>query len=709
MRSERAALWAAGLLSLACEWVGGIKEYHLTSGTKSAPAECKFPAQGDAAVRLGHFASSAPAIDLCYRPSGGTAFAAHPVIQAGGSTCPPGITYEKVTTKIALPSGTYDFRVVAGASCQAAALGELSGVSIAAGSTSTLLLVEDATGRRLVALPEDPPDVTKVRVRFVNAVAGAQALRAGLTRDPRLPTILSSNVYGDVAFGAAATEQSGIVSVDSRGYGEFPPINFPMGAVLVSDGVAQTEALVTLQSSQFSPGTHTLYATGKLGDSTRPPRLMVCDEQGQPDGILSVCGSPVQVRVDAFNPYLTDRFATMIGLRAPAVATALGALDSELVCLSEVNRPEDVAAILATTAATFPYHATSRELIQSGLVSSALEDQSGVAPPVPTTPACDGVNAPLLEAVAQCLETSACFAQSLSDGEYYPTADGEDALTCLMGACYKAFQPLLSPSQPKGQACLMCVEVQLASYGSTHTMRARCANPASPDPKARFAFDGEPGLVVLSHYPIDGASLRLLPSTSWQRAVLRAPVLLPNGVPMDFYCTSLSEFPQPALIPYTGPYGNGQTGEAAVVEEALLQVSRVAGFVADESAGARPIVAGEFYAGPAYALAGQAVLEEKRPDVYAALIAAFQPLVPAGYQPACTLCAANPVLGSPDLGGPTGSWTTHIVGSGVLVGSAVSTSVTFADPALDATVNGQTVTLPVSPHYGLRSVLRVAQ
>jgi hypothetical protein len=271
-----------------------------------------------------------------------------------------------------------------------------------------------------------------------------------------------------------------------------------------------------------------------------------------------------------------------------------------------------------------------------------------------------------------------------------------------MGACFASFSPLLSPDNPSGPVCLMCVEVQLASYQSTQAVRTRCTDPA--DPTARFAFDGEPGLVVLSHYPIDGASLRLLPSTSWQRAVLRAPVILPNGVPLDFYCTSLSEFTQVALIPYTGQYGNGQTGEAAVVEEALLQVSRIAAFVSEQSSGARPIVAGDFYCGPAFA-----PVAERRPAVYASLLAHFLPLVPPDYAPGCTLCASNPLLGSAELGGATGSWTTHVLGSEALVPSALAASITFTDPALTVTLAAGPVAVPVSPHYGLRSLLRVAQ
>jgi hypothetical protein len=705
MRSERVVVWVAGLLGLACESVGGIKEYHLGSPSAQTAPECKLPTEGDAAVRLGHFAVAAAEIDLCYRPSGTTAFSANPVIQSGGSACPPGITYEQVTAKLALSAGTYDFRVTSGKSCDAAPLGELAGVEVGAGETSTLLLVEDSAGRKLVALSEDLPDLAKVRLRFVNAVSGAQALRAGLTHDARLPTMLDQNIFWDVPFGAAASAQTGQFPVDQRGYSDFPLINFPLGAVLVTDGVASTEAVVTLMSNQYAPGTHTLYATGQLGDASHPPRLMVCDEQGQPEGILSACGAPIEVRVDAFNPYLTDRFAPKIGERAPAVAAALSTVDSELVCLSELNRGEDVEQILAATAGNFPYHATSRDLIALTQVSSALEDQNGVVPPDPTTAACDGANATLLETLATCLEGSQCFSPSSADGAYYPNSDGNELTDCVTGACFLSFLPLLSASDPSSQTCLMCVEVQLASYQSTRIVRSRCT--ANPDPKARFAFDGEPGLVVLSRYPIQGASLRLLPSTSWQRAVLRAPVLLPNGVPLDVYCTSLSEFPQVTTIPYTGPYGNGQTGDAAVLAEALLQVSGIAAFVNEQSTGARPIVAGEFYSGPAYAPTGEIVLSEQRPEVYASLVANFRPLVPADYSPTCTYCASNPLLGSPDLGGATGSWTTNILGSEAVARGALSTSITFSDPTLRLTPGGQSV--PVSPHYGLRSVLRVAQ
>ncbi|MFC1641407.1 DUF4397 domain-containing protein [Myxococcota bacterium] len=708
MRTASFALCLAGLAG--CELVGDIEKYsYVVAPASVPPADCELPSQGDSAVRLANLAVRMDEpVDLCYRRSGIGSFATQPVIRTSGPKCPRGLVYREVSAKIRLGSGAYDFRVVPSTAedCQAEGLADLPALELAAGETTTLVLVGQAESPQLVALPETQAELGKTHIRFVNAVVGAPALRAGQTQSARLPTVLEDELisFGDVPFGAAAQGRQGpIFAVNDKGYlvGD-SPFSVSLGGALVEEGEEPADALFSLRK-QYEPGTYTLYAVGQRDNSMAPPRLMSCDERPA-EGILSVCGAPVNVTTDVFGPYLTDLFANSITARSQPLAQALSETisESDLVCLSELNRPADVAQVIAAAKEMGFHILTSRELVEAGQFGSALEDQNGNLPTPSSEPICGQEEAVLLEGVLECLESSPCLEQTSEAGTFRPTMEGEPLIGCFMSACQNDFGTTLVAAP----ACFMCLEVQLASYRDTQAVRDNCSQPATPESKPGFAFDGETGLVVLSRDAIDKkeASLHLLPSTSWQRGVLRAPLLLSNGVPVDFYCTSFSEFRVPTYMPYTGPYGNGQQQEAAVIEEQRLQAVRLAEFVQAKSQYARPIIAGLFYSGPE-----TGALQAFRPEAYELLMNqyGYEPLVPAGYTPACTFCPDNP-LNSPD-GEATGQWTTHLLGTAELARDVQSTSVTFTEGLVAVEVFGKTVQAPISPHYGLRSVLRIRQ
>lgn len=389
---------------------------------------------------------------------------------------------------------------------------------------------------------------------------------------------------------------------------------------------------------------------------------------------------PVEVRVDTFNVALAGAFVPNEAERRGPVIAAVAALDSDIVCLQEVWEQSDKDAFRTATMAQFP-HAVSFATNYDTPVDDPV-DQNGMTPPAPTTPPCAGETLAMnLEAALTCLDEN-CSTMPGSD-EGRTTSAG-----CAEASCVSAVATLLL-GDADSLRCYSCLTTSLPTE-TLGDMREICTTEVNAD----IAFRGQSSTMILSRHPLSNAENFVLPGTWNQRVVTIATATLPNGQELDVYCNHLTPIFEGLAFPYTGAYGEGETGPAGWEAEQRLQTEKLIAKVAERS-GTRPaVILGDFNTGPAV---GSVVAEA--PGTYALLDAAFTPAVTPSFVPECTYCPSNPNVS--DSASPV--WIDHIFVAGLGADPVLSTEVTFTE----AVVTAGDQQVPLSDHYGLAATIRV--
>jgi endonuclease/exonuclease/phosphatase family metal-dependent hydrolase len=227
-------------------------------------------------------------------------------------------------------------------------------------------------------------------------------------------------------------------------------------------------------------------------------------------------------------------------------------------------------------------------------------------------------------------------------------------------------------------------------------IRKSCAN----DPKQDLAFDGQNGVMILSRHPLKNVVNWVIPGTWNRRTILSATVELPNGKELDTYCNHLTPIFNELTFPYTGQYGNGMRGAAGWQAEQELQAQKLIDHVSETSGNRPAVILGDLNAGRAYPAEDIAAEGVGTLDL---LELAFTPAYPTDYTPLCTFCSTNPVTNPTDDPDANSVWIDHILLYGLDSTSVVSTARIFDEDVVP--VDGTTV--PLSDHYGLRSVIMV--
>lgn len=407
------------------------------------------------------------------------------------------------------------------------------------------------------------------------------------------------------------------------------------------------------------------------------------------------CGSdaapagPVEVTVDTFNVALAGAFIPFETERRGAVAAAVAAMPSDIVCLQEVWRQEDKDAIATAARARFAHSYSVRHDLASA-ITQEIDPMcpGGMAPPAePATPPCaDMMVRPTFESGLACL-TRNCSTMMSDMGQTTSTA-------CASSRCLMDVVGLLTGG-PNGLRCYGCLAPQLPTetFGSIRT--ACTANP-----RAGLAFNGQSGTMILSRYPLSETETVVIPGTWNRRVITRATATLPNGARLGVYCNHLSPVFEGPAFPYTGRYGCGQTGRDGWVSEQTAQARALIAYVQRREATGRAIVLGDFNTGPA-SRAGQPEILEEAPETYAVLSAAFRSGLAANYVPSCTFCPENALVTT-----MVPVWIDHIFLRGFAEGAVRRTERTFTTATVTAPGRAQPV--HVSDHYGLRSVISVA-
>src|SRR5262249_2098309 len=140
------------------------------------PDGCQLPTGGDASIRLLNLLPAPDAVDFCVKSSADAAYS-RPLLRSAGRQCPEGLSFKDVTRAVGLggvakPSGALTIDVLAVPAsqhaCKGTQLAELKGLTLAAGTTSLMLVGGGGESTRLVAHLEDAAldSAQALKIRF---------------------------------------------------------------------------------------------------------------------------------------------------------------------------------------------------------------------------------------------------------------------------------------------------------------------------------------------------------------------------------------------------------------------------------------------------------------------------------------------------------------------------------------------------------------
>ena len=235
-------------------------------------------------LRVAHLSPGAPAVDFCIAVHGTTAFTG-PLMAANG--VPAGLSYANVTKYLVVSAAQFDVRIVApGSTNCATSFGGLPDVTnlpaLPAGSSATIAAEGELNpgdgGGQPFGLKAYIDDATvtagKAKLRFVHASSGTPAVDVGLGGG-----VLFTPVFTNVAFGNTAAATNGYVETD--------PI---ANAEISTRANGTTTDVLAVKGANLAAGTiASAFAIGKIGNTTSPLRVLLCADNGTPNGALTPC------------------------------------------------------------------------------------------------------------------------------------------------------------------------------------------------------------------------------------------------------------------------------------------------------------------------------------------------------------------------------------------------------------------------------------
>ena len=410
------------------------------------------------------------------------------------------------------------------------------------------------------------------------------------------------------------------------------------------------------------------------------------------------CGeSDSGVTIDTFNVALAGRFVEYEDERRTPLTEAIAEMDSDIVCLQEVFQQSDKDAIQAAAAETFPHAVSFPDNLDTEIDDPT--DQDGQIPPGPPEGfvPCPGDvvpdNATMGESIEDQMNAAIdCVAESCST-----TGDDQGQLTdltCAVSNCFTTVLPLATGS-PQQQQCYACAVTQLPS-AKLAEIRETCPSV----PNQLLSYEGQNGLMILSRYPLSNAENWVLPGTWTRRVINRATAELPDGKKLDIYCNHLTPIFRNAAFVYTGQYGgDGITSEERWEAEQFLQAQKLIDFVERRSGDTPAVILGDLNSGREFVDEG--ILAEGEPTIEL-LEDVFTPAYAPGYRPLCTFCGDNPLVD-----GEESVWIDHILLYKLGQEAVRRTERTFDEPVIEVGSPDGPQLIPLSDHYGMRSVIEL--
>ena len=675
-------------------------------------------------LRLGNLVPSQNRYDVCIKPQADADYGqVTPLLH--GADCPNGLAYKQISASVDLAPGLYDVKFIASsaADCGDPGVGTSAGVTVTSGSIRDVFLTGNATTFTPRIFAESVPQpIINTAFRFLHVAEGVGSVDVMIADAPTPPANITAfpllfekvgylALPTDSPFAKGAVDANGFLQIAGPGDVNIGIADSPSsgsggsagasgaggGAGKGGSGGSSPEIARLVRTGQFSSNVAlSMFLVGTASDPGYPQETLLCEDfvRDEQAPYLSRCnGGQTQVQPTRFgtlNAQLTGIFAAYEPSRRPAVikAAADAADDVDVLCVGEAWAKSDKDAIVAAAASRFAYQfaPTSDEKTPIGDPT----DQDGKVPAPWTSPPCTSDDVTKLGTLTGCLSTK-CPAEGTS-GEQATTQWG----TCASSSsgCQFQFAPLLFAAD---KSCYSCALVQAQSYQTMADIKSNCTTQND----RRFAFRGNHGAVLLSKHEIVDSELVMLPATEWRVGVLRAGVKLPNKSVVDVYCTTLTTPADSNTRPYTGQYGEGLSQGAAWNAENKLQAAKLAALVRERSRYRRAVVMGELYAGPEVKDGATQVLDAYTPDSWQVIASSFGVATAPGYQPACTQCASNPLVG-----GTRNYWTSHVLLFNASISDVSATSIGLTGNTVAVTdSNGQAQMVPVSTHYSLRSTV----
>jgi endonuclease/exonuclease/phosphatase family metal-dependent hydrolase len=294
--------------------------------------------------------------------------------------------------------------------------------------------------------------------------------------------------------------------------------------------------------------------------------------------------APPVLRVGTRNAGLAPGNVPLVDERAPHVATALGAGGLDVLCVQELWRMEDWAALTAAAAGTLP--ASVRQ------------------PPMPVMAGCEtGELDPLV----------ACAGRECAGLAGGPLAD------CALSRCGGEVGGLSG-------GCVGCVVEEVGHGSGVPAIVAACEGSGGDGYLYGAAFDTG----ILTAAEVLESSSRVLDSYLVRAGVDHALIATGAG-PLHVFCTHLaSNIPE---VTYAGEHGSWE-GEQS------RQIDQLLSFIDETVAAGEPVLLlGDLNTGPEIGPAG---IMARWPDHYGRLIAAgFTNPYAARRDVACTACPEN--------------------------------------------------------------------
>jgi len=235
------------------------------------------PAATNARVRVAHLSPGAPAVDFCLAPHGTASFTG-PILAGAGRAA--GLSYATVTRYFDVDPARYDVRLVApgAADCKQPLAGlddftklpELTaGASFTVAAEGTLGGQGDAAFTLRGYADDAEPAAGQAALRFLHASPGTPAVDVGAGGGA-----LFAPVFTNVAFGAAASVATAPLA----------------DALLSARAHGSSDDVLAIAHAALPAGTiATAFAIGQLGVAATPLRVLLCIDNGEPNGVHSPC------------------------------------------------------------------------------------------------------------------------------------------------------------------------------------------------------------------------------------------------------------------------------------------------------------------------------------------------------------------------------------------------------------------------------------
>lgn len=384
------------------------------------------------------------------------------------------------------------------------------------------------------------------------------------------------------------------------------------------------------------------------------------------------------------------------GERRGPIVDAIAGLEADVVCLQEVWRQSDKDSIAQSARERFP-HALSvpHDL---GTAVDDPQDQSGQVPGQPTEAVCaEPAVRDKLFAVMDCMAQNCSTVPGSDQGQATST-------DCAVQKCTQAAASLLFGTDAE-KKCYGCAAALLPTE-TLVGIREQCTT----DPRAGIAFGGQNGLLILSRFPLEDTGAWVLPGTWNRRAVLRAKAVPATGTPFHVFCTHLTEIYNLPAYPYTGVYGEGQTGGKGWENEQLLQAHKLIAHVSSVAgAEGAAVILGGFAAGPQLV---EYAIEPVGSAAWDLLSTRFDEALVPNHVAGCTFCTngENPLA----IRAPS-AWVDHVLLQGIALDRVIASARVLTDAVVsppDATDAGGPdaagTRVPLSDHYGMRATVRLS-